>query len=66
MNYRTKDMARAEGLTEQPYKNLIQYRKHVESAGDILKVPAGQIVSEEDEIEQEGGTQESNSDAESD
>jgi len=54
INYRTKAMALADGLKAQPYKNLLEYRDHIERAGAILKVPATKIVSEEVELEQEG------------
>lgn len=65
MGYRTKDMARADGLKSQPYKNLVQYREHMERGGAILKVPAEKVVSEEVELMSEGEQPEAESNGDS-
>ncbi|MHB8415752.1 MAG: type II restriction endonuclease [Acidiferrobacteraceae bacterium] len=60
MNYRTKEMARADGLGVQPYKNLVEYRQHIQRGGAILRVPASEIISEELELEEDGEPPETN------
>jgi len=64
MNYRTRAMANAENLKEQPYKNLVEYRKHIEKGEAILKVPEAKIQSEQLELEQEGIVPEANGNGE--
>ncbi|MGB8267591.1 MAG: type II restriction endonuclease [Candidatus Velthaea sp.] len=53
MNYRTKEMARAEGLSAQPYKNLIEYQQHKRHGQEILAVPEAEIESEAIELGEE-------------
>lgn len=48
MNYRTKAMARAEGFAQQPYRNLIEYKRFKEQGNQILQIPEEQIETEAD------------------
>ena len=50
MNYRTREMARAEGFERQPYANLLDYRKFKEQGVHILKIEETDIQSEADEV----------------
>jgi len=49
MNYRTKAMALADGLAQQPYRNLLEYRQFKERGASILNLSEAQIRSEADE-----------------
>jgi hypothetical protein len=55
MNYRTKAMARAEGFSQQPYRNLIEYKRFKELGTQILQIPEEQIRTEAnaEEIEED-------------
>jgi hypothetical protein len=55
INYRTKAMARAEGFPQQPYRNLIEYKRFKELSNQILQIPEEQIETEADaeEIEED-------------
>lgn len=47
INYRTKEMARADSLPKSPYKNLLEYKAHIAKGQAILSIPEDEIVSEE-------------------
>jgi hypothetical protein len=49
MNYRTKAMAREEGFAEQPYRNLIEYKRFKEQGTQILAISDEQLETETDE-----------------
>ena len=49
MNYRTKAMAREEGFPEQPYRNLIEYKRFKEQGNRIMSISDEQIETESDE-----------------
>ena len=51
MNYRTRDMARAEGFEEPPYTNLKDYHTVKQRGAQILNVPETEIESEADDQE---------------
>ncbi len=57
MNYRTKAMAREEGFTEQPYRNLIEYKRFKEQGTQILAVSDEQLATEADEPEIDDSTE---------
>lgn len=52
MNYRTLADARAEGLSQPPYRNLIEYRQHKAQGASILHVPQTELQTEAEESEQ--------------
>lgn len=64
MNYRTKEMARAEGFKEPPYSNLIQYRDFKKRGAGIVDVPEEQIQSEANESDIAPEEEEENGDIE--
>lgn len=49
MNYRTREMARADGLDDQPYSNLKEYRDFKQRGTGILNISPSAIVSEAEE-----------------
>jgi len=53
MNYRNREMARAEGFSTQPYTNLKNYRDFKQRGADILKTMEEEILSESDDVEQD-------------
>ncbi len=46
MNYRTRDMARAEGFEHPPYSNLLEYKQFKAQGAQILTLDESQIQSE--------------------
>jgi Restriction endonuclease EcoRV len=50
MNYRTREMARADGLTAQPYRNLKEYQTFKRHGEGILAVPEAEVESEAAEL----------------
>lgn len=51
MNYRNREMARAEGFKKPPYSNLIEYREFKKRGSDIVNIPETALQSEANEPE---------------
>lgn len=49
MNYRTRAMAREEGLSEPPYTSLLTYRDYKSRGAQILAIPPDMIQTETDD-----------------
>ncbi len=52
MNYRTQGMAREDGFSTPPYRNLIEYKRFKESGTSILQVPEDQIQTETNDVDE--------------
>jgi hypothetical protein len=48
MNYRTKAMAREEGYSQPPYRNLLEYKQFKQQGSSILMLSDDEIVTEDD------------------
>lgn len=51
MNYRNREMAKAEGFEKPPYSNLIEYREFKKRGSEIVNIPEAALESEASESE---------------
>ncbi len=58
MNYRTREMAKADGFEKQPYRNLFEYKNFKEKGAQILNIDETSIESEAIELENDNETPE--------